>query len=319
MVTDPYLPQPQPSEEATWGQIASYLIEAESSRSWKPFHHSYTEFVGYTARKLGKSEALLWRFLAAGRIYNEQRSTLGDEPTVPVLNDPKVSASPDSLELLDKIARVAPKAVVADIQIKVIQGKKSRNELRALWNTYRPVLDGRTKRGRHVDAPRFNAGNARMVDRQLKGSCRMALLKAGSDWLGAPKNAFYRVFLASTEPMLHSGPAGLPELIVLCTNPKGDAVEVHGIAVTERRSEGSERTLDDLCSTKAGMDYFWLMCPDPEHDLPSREQLPKDIGLLELTPDDGLLVRRPAVRLKADAVMQVDLLRSLVIRVAHPS
>lgn len=290
-----------------WGELAAHLLDVEKSMRWGTTHASLSSWLADVARQMRRGEATLWRALAAGRYYNELRDALVAEGVrIPALGSPDVAASPESLELADKISRVAPAELVRSITLKVMQGTISRRELRAYWETYRPVLQGLTARGRNVTAPRFNPRSIEMISSRLEADCVAGLLKDGGAWLGTPNAPVYKVV-----HMSDGGPeAGtVPDVIVLYRASRSSPLEIHGIEVT-LRPDGNT-FLRQYKRGGAGVDQLWLVMPTAS--APAASKLPKEVGLLEADPN-GVHVSRRASVAKQDAEALAKTLRSLLAR-----
>ena len=289
---------------SNWGQLAAHLLEVEKSLSWGETHSSLSSWLADQAKQMKRGEATLWRALAAGRHYNELRAELASEGVdAPPLSSPELAASPESLELADKICRVAPAELVRSITSQVLRGTISRRELRAYWETYRPVLQGQTARGRNVAAPRFNPRSIDMISSRLEADCIAGLLKDGGAWLGAADAPVYKV--------IHMGDVDItaPDVIVLFRPNRISPLEIHGIEVTLRVDANAY--LRRYKREGGGLDRLWAVTP---MDAPSTEsKLPTEIGLLEADPS-GVRVNRQAGVAKQNGDELTRTLRSLLAR-----
>lgn len=278
--------------------------------SWSATHPSFSSWVADLALSLKRSEATVWRALSAGRYYNELRAEFGARGVeLPRLGSTQLAATPESLELADKISRVAPAELVQQITQKVVEGKISRRELRTYWETYRPVLKGLTARGRNVEAPRFNPRSIDMLSSRLDADCIAGLIQEGAAWLGVAKAHIYKVIPVSGSLGPRLGVQCMPDVIVLYQPSPKDPLQVHGIEAASRPDHNA--VIRYYRMRGIGVDYFWIATPtETESRSADRSQ---EIGLLEANPKGVKVVRRagPAKQDRDDALA---LIRGLLAR-----
>jgi hypothetical protein len=295
---------------SSWGALAQYLLASEKSMGWGQTHSSFSSWLSDCAKELKRSEATLWRALAAGRYYNELRAEfIARGVTLPELGSPQLAASPEGLELADKIARVAPAEVVQQITQKVVEGKISRRELRTYWETYRPILNGMTARGRNVQAPRFNPRSIDMLSNRLEADCIAGLIAQGPSWLGDAKAHLYKVIPITESIVSRLRLRFVPDVIVLYQPSQRDALEIHGVETTARPDDSP--AIRHYLARGSGADHFWIATPtETESRTAGRHQ---EIGLLEADPN-GVKVLRRAGPAKQDQGDALTLLRALLSR-----
>jgi hypothetical protein len=117
--------------------MAALMIEVEEDQLWQGEAKSFTAWVKDLAEKAGVPERMLWRYLRAGRYYNDLRD--GTDPelaAMPALGEAPCKADPESLELLEKISRVAPAEKIAELAKNTVAGDSTRQELRDVWKDY---------------------------------------------------------------------------------------------------------------------------------------------------------------------------------------
>lgn len=176
----------------SWAQVGWVLDQAERTGYWEGRAQSFSEWLTSTSSKIGMKDSSLWRYLTAGRYYQKLRETLqGRNIPCPPLEKLPETISPESLEILAKIERAAPKTLFEDVGERVLCGSVTRHELREIWKTYRPVLEGRTARGRGMTAPRINPGDERQLEMQKEATALTALMSAGPEWTGIKDAQFY--------------------------------------------------------------------------------------------------------------------------------
>jgi hypothetical protein len=158
-----------------WGEIALVLLEVEASGSWRDQADTLSDWVASVAQALGLGEASIWRYLSSARYALELRGVwLGqasDEDLADLLNQ----ASPENLELLSKLSRVAPPEVFEDMKHHVLLGSISRAKLRAVWQDFRPALGGRTAQGIGKATPRVDLSDPEQQAAVFRGLALTAL------------------------------------------------------------------------------------------------------------------------------------------------
>lgn len=295
---------------STWHALAAYLLAVERTRSWSATHSSFSSWLADLAKTLQRSEATLWRMFSAGRYYSEIREkSLGGGAEVPDLSSQSVAASPESLELAQKISRVAPDEVVEDISRKVIDGAISRRELRTYWETYRPVLNGRTARGRNVEAPHFNSDSLEMLSSRMEADCVAGLIREGAVWLGCAQAHVYKVIPMSAQSLPRLGGRHVPDVIVLYQPTPIQPMEIHGIETATRLEKNA--VVRQYRTAGLGVDRFWIIASHAIESLIADRN--PEIGVLQANPERVRVIRRagPAKQDRDDALA---LMRGLLAR-----
>lgn len=295
---------------STWHGLAAHLLTVEKVRSWSTTHSSFSSWLADLARALQRSEATLWRALSAGRYYAEIREELvGRGVEIPELGAPAVAASPEALELAQKISRVAPDEVVQQISRKVIEGAISRRELRTYWETYRPVLNGQTARGRNVEAPQFDPDSAEMLSSRAEADCVAGLIHGGSGWLGCDQAHIYKVIPVSSRTAVQLGCRHVPDVIVLYQATPNEQMQIHGIEAATRLKNNA--VVRHYRTNGLGVDRFWIIAPDTI-ELRAADSNP-EIGVLQANPR-GVHVTHQAGPAKQDRDETLVLMRGLLAR-----
>jgi len=99
--------------------------------------------------------------------------------------------SAEHLEILAKIERVVPKKLFKELGERMLGGSVTRSELRKIWQTYRPILAGRTARGRGITTPYVNPADRRQLEMQREATALTTLMAAGPEWTGIRDPQFY--------------------------------------------------------------------------------------------------------------------------------
>ena len=179
-------------QRRSWAQVSWLLDQVERTEYWRGHAQSFSEWLGSTAPKIGVKESSLWRYLSTGRYYQKLRKALQARnlPSLPLEQLPD-TISAEHLEILAKIERVVPKKLFKELAGRMLTESVTRNELRMIWRTYRPILAGRTARGRGVTTPRVDPADRTQLDMQRGATALTTLMAAGSEWTGIRDPQFY--------------------------------------------------------------------------------------------------------------------------------
>lgn len=292
-----------------WGVLAAYLIQVELLLK----NQSMTSWLKEYAEETHRLPSTLWRLLGAGRYYRELQRKFEDHGiSLPDLTDPALAASPESLELLRKISRVAPKELPA-VELLVMKGEISRRDLREIWLTYRPVLQGRTSRGTPRLVPRYDRHNKKMYTARAKAEALSLLRKVGSGWLGEQRSYIYKVLPTKDVPEFKGIEELLPDAFVLHGTSILGPLIIHTILVPTDQNQILE--LGEFLPPMP-MDGLWLAIP--------RALLPfvhsvdiKGIGILVLTEDNIEVIRRPTSQ-EGGTVAREEILKRLLLTLMRP-
>lgn len=297
-----------------WPRIGRFLDDAESWRYWETEGaSSFTEWVRSLARSLGRKERILWRYLAAQRYYKRLRAQL----TLGPLGERKLDAptelpdvaSPENLELLSKIARVAPEEVLEPLARRVLRGEISRPELNRAWQAFRPALGGRTARGRGAVKPRIDRKDPDQYEGQRKAMvCHW--LQTGPSWTGCKKPVAYEVFLeVRPKPVPDQAFSRVFDAVAVVVRQEG-SVELHGVGVKGMFSnDAAPRALSHAARY---CDYFWVARSEEAGPV-DVSQIPAGIGLL-LDRGGRLEVKRRPTRSSESGRSRENLLAGVLAR-----
>ncbi len=295
------------AERRRWQEIAALLMQVDKERLWEGQAPSFTAWLQGMARRADLQESVFWRCLKAGRIYLELsgRDSLGVDLTV----------SAESLELVDKIRRHAPKVVSAEVLNRTLDGDLSRTELRQVWSTYKAAAGGTTDRGRLPHDPQARAETLDAKRAQWEAEKRKpenrAEVRRGElvtafrafDWVGPHDQARIETRIVGLTGRL----AALG--VVRRRSDAAGALEVHGLWTCVSHPE----LADFEYAAPAGIDFMWLAIPDELAEV-APGKAPRLLGLLTMKRKDQLSVLRPAQRRKVEASTRCDLLTWLLSR-----
>lgn len=271
---------------SNWGALALVLLEVERTESWREKYASFTAYIRAAAKNLGIQESVLWRTVSAGRFYLILGKNYDGVPLPPIVEAASVTGT-ERLELIEKIARFAPRSVVAELLSNALTGNLSREHVRDVWRVYRPVAAGATARGGHLRGrPGLRTLSVPKGPLVRRGSALYALLEADSAWLGGKAPAAYRIF---TDPPVaitispqndHEKPdIVIPDIIAVVRPTRESPCVLHLIEFISRFATERSRNLSQrFYQWLPYVDFAWALI---EHD-PSRtaEDLPKSVGVL---------------------------------------
>ena len=278
----------------TWGEISRLLSSVELHGTWRQEAGSFTEWLKQFALQLNKKEGSLWRYLTAGRYYNDLRRKLMmrdvECPRLPDLPD-RVSA--ENLELLSKLERVAPPDVLCQLSERVVSGVASRSELRDAWVLFRPILDGHTARG-NIRPPQYNPADLMQSETMFKVMVTRGLTENKNVLIGDSGFDIYRVF--TSFEVIHHSPHSryyFNALVVTALNKTGD-IKFHGI---EAISWDNTDNISKIYELMKFCDFMWIALPEKMFETWSESQLDEIHDAIGILTSDGhgmLRVKRPA-------------------------
>lgn len=268
-----------------WGKIAAELLKIKNGNQLDRFNVSFSFFIAQLAKSREKTESTYWRLVKAGEVYSairEKLDPIGKE--LPDLAGESVKATPESLEIVDKISRVAPADVLMATQDRAMKGTISRSELRDVWETYRPVLSGKTARGRQSIAPRFDATNTVMQQALDKANRIAPVMQSEPGWLGVTQIPYsYRVMHI---PLGKDRLSALSAVAMIAVSAD-DPIALHGLyvgdapppAISGQGNLGLEDSYFDYPSF--GVDRIWYASTSALNE----EEvgfIPQEFGVLQI-------------------------------------
>lgn len=289
----------------SWGELTYLLLQVEESGEWQNSAGTFTDWVSTVGQVLGLQESNIWRYLASGRYALRLHGvTLGQLPEaeiVKLLNQ----ASPESLELLSKVSRVAPDAVVQALSAQVLAGEISRAKLRDAWQAFRPALKGQTAQGLRKAVPKVDLRDPEQQESVLQGTVLATLMSSDTSWLGtgAPQAcAWFRDVAPKHLPDKHTR---LVFDAVAATQQNETAdLELHVFQIRSRVASSKE-----LEHVVGYCDYLWIASTQRIE----ATALPAWLGILEV--DNGqVVVARRAQKLESNRTLAFLLVEALLLR-----
>lgn len=298
-------------ERRSWGQVSTFLNTFELTGLWKNEAKSFTEWLARNALALHYSESTLWRYLTVGRYYNKLRpKLLVRNVDAPALEELTAKISPENFEILSKLERIVPNDTFIDLADRLMQGKVTRAMLRSTWETFRPVLNGKTARGRGVDTPRFDPHNAVQHLSMFESMVIDTISKGNASWLGGSESDQYGVFV-------HVGP--LPDdtffksinidLVIMTSHQPCKKICFTGIEIS---GMFSKTVMQKLEAQSKYCDMTWLALPDYIDDC--KEIIPSHIGILTVLESTIHVIRHASTTPQVDGKTG-DLAKALLMRI----
>lgn len=297
----------------TWGKLAHHLLAVEQANTWERTHPSFSAWLSDEATRLKRNPSSLWRARSSGRYYRTLASSLKARGhQVPDLDSDELKASPESLELTAKLSRVAPEQLMRELAAKVIDATVSRRDLRSYWLAYRPVMAGKTARGRGTVPPRFDPHDDHMRISRAEADMIAGLVQAGAEWLGNATARVYRVFHYDDLPKSTQTKGMLPDVLILYQSDEHAPVEVHGVEIVPPHAMDTPSLEARIQRIRSAVDYTWLAWVDPASaDLKSEDV--RDIGQIH-AGHGGVHVRHRARLGTPDSAIQANMLKVLLSR-----
>lgn len=188
-----------------WRQESVYLIDTQDKQVWREQKaKSFSDWLKTRAEKEGVRISVLWRYLRVGRFAVELQ-TGGWENVKTPLDIPE-GINADSIELLEKINRVATESDFNGLAEALYQKKIKRPQLLKTWQIYREAIpEGQTARGRGTQRPVVDEKNRYKQQLSFKHNVLRRLEATDPVELGYESGAALRIFNPLSEGQKNSG------------------------------------------------------------------------------------------------------------------
>ncbi len=278
-------------EPRSWAQIGHLLDGVDRTDYWRQEAKSFTEWLKGRSESLGLKESTLWRYLTASRYYIKLRDTLtGRGVSCPPLGELPGKVSPENLELLSKLARVAPDDVLQRLAEQVISGGITRAELRTAWQAYRPALGGRTARGLGVPPPRINLRNREQFESLTEAMVLTSLASGDPSWSGIRNPDFYELFMQISPESVGAVPRRYTfDAVAVVRERKNDPLQIHGIEIAGGFHLNWSGKLEGMAPY---FDFLWVAVPEQAERM-EKLDTPDFVGVLRVM-SGRVVVERPA-------------------------
>jgi len=296
-----------------WPHLSCLLDAIDETGYWIDQAKSFTDWLKHNAVKFHLKESTLWRYLVVGRYYCDLRKQFARVKLEnPPLEDLPGHVSPEKLELLSKLARVAPRDFFEPVIGMVLKNEITRDELRDRWRAFRPALRGKTARGRGVLPPLINMKNQGEYRSVLEAMVINALQASGPHWLGSDRAFMYEVKM-HVKPDYSDASARMIryifDAVALFKRDRFAQMQIHGIEIGPLFSHRTER----LYEMAGHCDFLWIVTHREHRSLSNRVNIPDFIGLLDAEDGNITVVREPS-RCETNCEDFSALLKGLLIK-----
>jgi len=239
-----------------WRRVGRLLRAVEADELWRGSAANFTRYLEDLAQKFGVTPNVLWRAYGAVHTWTALTAALASRGApAPALDELPTSVTPETVELLEKIQRVARPEDWEAVARDVLAGKLGRIALRARWSAFKAALKGRTARGRGVDRPVIKRGEKDLLASDLAASFVAAF----------PRCFGYET--VSRRSLFTDVPVGDPfspakyelDFIGVLVHPDG-GVELHGVKISSW-SLPQQRPATFAEATHRYVDVLWLASP----------------------------------------------------------
>lgn len=270
------------SAESPWLAIGTWLILAAQNKTWSESERSYTAWVSAQARRLGLSEASLWRYATATRSLDAIRfDIIKAGHRCPDLVELQDVVSPESVELATKIRRYSSPEDGVTIFRRLIVGEVSRAELRKIWAGCRATHSmAKTRRAEDLQgsdaafdgSQRIPARPQPIPDGLLAGLLREAY--CDSHWP--------TICCEVKAPRAQPSPERFADHVVVLQERPDSPLQLHGFV--ELKAGQEREVLAHLSAAAERFDAVWLIQREwPAEGIWAEVARTEEVGILRLT------------------------------------
>lgn len=296
----------QSLNSCSWGYISQRLLEVQSNGSWLTTNRSFTAFIKELSKQLSFKESVLWRYLGAGDFYNNILRTQFNLSPLDMLSH---KVSPENIELLGKLVRVVPSDEFSKLVQLVLSVEIKRDELRKIWNTYKPALLGKTSRGYGTVAPKVNVSNDLQLGIMQESAFRNMIFRDGLNWSGPNKTNCYRVFEDFKLPRDSDQQKNISvDIVVVAKDLVTNLPLIHGI---EYISSFHSKVLPNIKIQEKYFDLMWLA--STLNLLEFRHKISDHIGII-ISDVSGISVLREARTSNQSGIFLLNTVKNLLLR-----
>jgi hypothetical protein len=306
------------SGELDWAHASLILIRIRDNELWRPEASSFSDFLKQLSIKTHRKINTYWRTIGSGEYYlraQKKRPFL----KLPALATIGKSVSPENLELIEKIARVAPDAMIDEFLLGLVDGKIGRTRLKNTWDIFRNAVEKTENiyiRRKDFKQPQ-KAKKSFIVDALLVSE----LLKLGSKWCCQVTPEVYKFFSYVRVSAKALGVHYLLfiDAVAVVQEQSGGEVEIHGVfaaSMNEEEGMGWNLRENELTAYRQFLDRSWIAVLGPvEEEIVAT--IPAHAGVIEITHLDGTqkfakIIRRPSPT-RADGVKSGILAKYLLL------
>ena len=137
-----------PERSPPWTVVGTTLAELDAA-GYPDHCQGHEPWLESVIRPLGIKRASGWRYRAIARDWTWLAEKLRDASvTVPNLPDLDPRVSPEQLEILVRLVKTTDPDIWAPVAQGILNRSTTLHEARRTWAHYRPILQGKTARGR---------------------------------------------------------------------------------------------------------------------------------------------------------------------------
>ena len=278
-------------QSRSWAHIGYLLDRIDQTDYWRNEAKSFTEWLKGHAESLGLKESTLWRYLTAGRYYIKLREALtGRGVSCPPLGELPDKVSPENLELLSKLARVAPDNALQRLAEQVLSGGITRAELRTVWQAYRPARGGRTARGLGVPPPRINLRNREQFESLTEAMVLTSLASGDPSWSGIRNPDLYELFMHISPESDGATPRRyIFDAVAVIRDRKSDPLQIHGIEIAGGFHVNWSGKLEGMAPY---FNFLWIAVPEQAERI-EKLTVPDFVGILRVMSGHVVVERPP--------------------------
>lgn len=266
-----------------WGPFADLINDCNTNNKWSENHSSFSAWIDFIVNHYKISKARCWRYKKAGEYYNSLREK---DKALPPLYDLPSHISAESLEILERIERIAPAKETETLKTQILNGDAPIRVVKQTWKAYKPALQGETKRGRGKQLTAMTLSDKE----KFETDCYLALANS-YQWLSSTKPA-RKVVYRNVEDKKNKHTY---DYLVLVQKHLDSDVEVHAIETKLNTRE----TLDEIASKSGYIDYAWHL--EASHINPFNKNN-KQSGSLKLS-DNVIVMSSEAHRIDSSVDM----------------
>lgn len=137
-------------KKLSWKDIFDLLSQVAETKYWRRDSRNFTTWLKQNKTKFNMPLSGLWRIISSGEYVIRLINTLTEKDIkITSFKELSPSVSPETIELLAKLERVLHEDEFNELAVRVLSDDLTRDELRLLWEIYKPILDGDNARGLH--------------------------------------------------------------------------------------------------------------------------------------------------------------------------
>lgn len=293
-------------DKASWTKFYLLMKEVEEKELYKEANkNSFTAWVKDFCIKNKIHESIIWNRKKAGKVYeNYQKVQKEKGIEVPPIEDTNISM--DSLVLVDKIAKKAPK-LGADLTEKAINKEITREDLRTAYKTIRGDLVKAKKEYLALDKEQLKQGEEKETKQEVKvgevvTASKIIQALNSPNWLGIKeikRKAFrpayeqdkYKIL---TEFSVYTGTSKHSRRIDVLvaeniTVENHFSLNLHGIEIKVSKSDLERDT--KYTEYAEFVNYLWIAIPK-KLEADARAIVPEDVGILVFNKNKMEVVKK---------------------------